>query len=274
MRMSNTRYPGLYYKHGIFSRVEDALAVEELLSIAVNDEPFTITMRSPGEEEALVRGLLFTEGICVDTDADPRFEVKERNEKGYVVQVNVLIPEEKLRKDFGNNRSILSVSSCGICGKTSLDGASPNRLDDQILLDPGLVEKMFDAMRSRQAAFDESGGTHAAGIFNREGHLLHISEDIGRHNAVDKAIGALLLQRKLGEAVCITVSGRISYEIVNKARAAGIPILASVSAPSGMAVEMAGEAGMTLLAFCRNDKLTVYTHPERIVMNNAEKIAS
>ena len=121
---------------------------------------------------------------------------------------------------------------------------------------------MFESMSRHQEAFRQSGGTHACAAFTIDGELLDIQEDIGRHNAVDKVVGSLLLKNKLEQARCMTVSGRVSYEIVNKALSAGISFLASVSAPSSMAVTNANAAGMTLMAFCRNDKLTIYAHPE------------
>ena len=128
-------------------------------------------------------------------------------------------------------------------------------------------------MSKKQAAFRESGGTHASAAFDKNGKLLGVMEDIGRHNAVDKLIGSLIINKKLEAAKFITVSGRISYEIVNKALSAGIPVLASVSAPSTMAVENAKNAGMTLMAFCRNNKLTVYAHTERVVQNETINVA-
>jgi len=263
--MEDKRYDGFFYKQGNFSPVKDLLAFEEVLSIAINDVPFTITMRTPGNEVELVRGLLFTEGIYRDLENHPHIENVETNVDGYITKVNVILPEEKLLKSFSGTRNITSVSSCGLCGKTELDELSSDFLTvNEEVLDPTFVEKLFAEMRVHQNAFDQSGGTHAAAAFNFKGELLEVQEDIGRHNAVDKVIGALINKEKLKEALILTVSGRISYEIVSKALTACIPILASVSAPSTLAVETARQSGMTLLAFCRNDKLTVYTHPERM----------
>jgi len=129
---------------------------------------------------------------------------------------------------------------------------------------------MFDKVSAQQKAFQQCGGTHAAGMFTINGELLVVQEDIGRHNAVDKAIGWLINNHQLDQAKCMTVSGRVSYEIVNKATAAGIPFLASVSAPSSLAVEESQKAGISLLAFCRNNKLTVYSNPGQLV--DAESI--
>ena len=247
--------------------VDDLLAYEESLSISINDMPFTITMCTPGNEIELVRGLLFSEGIYRDEHLHPEITTVSKNVKGTVTAVNVHIPEEKLLKSFAGTRNIASVSSCGVCGKTALED------DKTVLIENGKLDvlnvlSMFDKMSSAQDAFQQSGGTHAAGAFTLDGEILEMREDIGRHNAVDKVIGALLLSEKLHEAKCLTVSGRISYEIVSKVLSAGIPFLASVSAASTLAVENANAAGITLMAFCRKNKLTVYTHTERILQKD------
>ena len=266
--MTNEHYYGLHYNHGTFSGVEDVLAVEESLSIAINGEPFTVTMRTPGFEEELIRGLLYSEEVYRDLETAPVVEILETNGKGYVTSVNVKIPADKILKNFAGSRNIISASSCGLCGRTSFeDTITKNTIAETGLLDPSLVVRMFESMSMKQEAFRQSGGTHASAAFTLDGKMLDIREDIGRHNAVDKVIGGLIHKNKLHEAKVLTVSGRISYEIVNKALSAGIPFLASVSAPSTLSVENAQAAGMTLMAFCRNDKLTIYAHPERIIQN-------
>ncbi|MBK7964146.1 MAG: formate dehydrogenase accessory sulfurtransferase FdhD [Bacteroidetes bacterium] len=223
-------------------------------------------MHSPGSEVDLVRGLLFTEGIYQHLDVHPELNVLECNVDGYPLKMDVQIPEESVLKAFSGTRNMASVSSCGICGKTELDDVSSiSCLQEDGVLDASFVEGMFEKMRNQQSAFDQSGGTHAAAAFNLKGEMLVVKEDIGRHNAVDKVIGNLINEGKLDQTKFLAVSGRISYEIVSKALVAGIPFLGSVSAPSTLAVETANKAGITLLAFCRNDKLTVYTHPERMM---------
>jgi len=264
--MEEKRYEGWFYKQGSFSPVQDLLAPEVSLSISINEIPFTITMHTPGNERELVRGLLFTEGIYQDLKVQPGISIVETNVDGYPTKIDVQIPEGNILKEFSGTRNMTSVSSCGICGKTELeDISSVSFLQEDGTLDASLVEKMFEQMRSHQTAFDQSGGTHAAAAFDLLGELLIVKEDIGRHNAVDKVIGSLIYYGKLAQTKFLAVSGRISYEIVSKAFVAGIPFLGSVSAPSTLAVETAANAGMTLLAFCRNDKLTVYTHPERMM---------
>ncbi len=262
--MDDKKYPGLFFNQGHCSGVEDVLALEGALSITINSLPYTVTMRTPGNELDLVRGLLFSEGIYTDKNLHPAMHITAADAKGFVAGINVEIPDYKLMKSFSGDRNIMSLSSCGICGKTSLDDKI-EVVTGPAYLEPEIVSVMFEAMSRHQDDFHRSGGTHAAAAFTAEGELLVIREDIGRHNAVDKVSGALLFSGKLEMAQCLTVSGRISYEIVQKAMKAGIPILASVSAPSSLAVENALACGITLLAFCRDKRFTVYSHPERMV---------
>lgn len=259
----NTRpYHGLFYRHGIFTEVSDILAVEVGLSISVNDVPYTVTMHTPGHEKDLVRGLLHAENIYRTPGPHPEIRVTAIQDDACISGVNVILDPDKILKDFAGTRNVISASSCGLCGKTSLEDDTALPIRRLGIMEPNLVALMFDAMSNAQQSFQQSGGTHAAGIFDPEGQMLSLREDIGRHNAVDKAIGDLLHRDLLDQAQCLTVSGRISYEIVSKARAAGIPFLASVSAPSSLAVDTATECGMTLLAFCRQNKLTIYSHAE------------
>jgi len=263
--MNNDQFTGAFYNNGNFSRVDDVLAVEESLSISINGEPFTVTMRTPGNEQELVRGLLYTEEVYRDLEKDPVIEILETNVKGYTTALNIKIEDDKILKNFAASRNLVSASSCGLCGRTSFeDTVSKNTISESGLLQPAMVASMFEAMSKQQDTFQRSGGTHASAAFTLDGKLLDIREDIGRHNAVDKVIGGLIRNKTLDKAKCLVVSGRISYEIVNKALSAGIPFLASVSAASSLAVEMAEGAGMTIMAFCRNNKLTIYSHPERI----------
>ncbi|OFY98239.1 MAG: formate dehydrogenase family accessory protein FdhD [Bacteroidetes bacterium RIFCSPLOWO2_12_FULL_31_6] len=223
-------------------------------------------MRTPGSENELVRGLLFSENVYSDLETDPLIVVKEKSEKGFITSIDVTIPKEKIGKGFEISRSIISVSSCGICGKSELDSLPNNSVELKVdeKLNPEIISIMFEQMNSAQNTFKQSGGSHAAAAFTINGKLLAIQEDIGRHNAVDKVIGSLLFQKQLPKAKCLVVSGRISYEIVNKCFLAGIPFLAAVSAPSSMAVDLAEQWGITLMAFCRENKFTAYSHVENI----------
>jgi FdhD protein len=264
--MEVNTYAGLKYVKGEFSKVDDILTVEEAIQISINDDPYTVTMRTPGKDRELVRGLLFSEDIYKRTDEPFRMSAMDINERGEVTAVNVVIEPKDLGKGYIPTRNILSVSSCGICGKRELDdiAVEGEALENAHQLDPSLIKDMLGQMRQKQTAFDQSGGCHAAAAFTIEGQLLNIQEDIGRHNAVDKVIGSLVLNDQLQEAKCLLVSGRISYEIVTKAFVAGFPYLASVSAPSTLSVDYAEQLGITLLSFCRDDKATCYANKQGI----------
>jgi FdhD protein len=264
--MATSDYQGKKFEGNSATNVVDSLTVEEALQININGEPFTVTMRTPGDDVALVRGLLNSEGVIKDHDFTPDVILKNENKNGIVTIVDLIIPEDKLGSGYSNSRSLLSVSSCGICGKKELEELSfiGKVLDEKKSVDISTVKEMFDKMQRVQSAFQQSGGSHAAAAFSFTGKLLCSMEDIGRHNAVDKVVGDLLVSKSLKEAACITVSGRISYEIIIKAFKARIPILCAVSAPSTLAVDFAKELGITLLAFCRENRATCYSHPHRI----------
>lgn len=258
---------GLQYNGGLPRSVRDALTVEAPLQILINGEPFTITMRTPGEDPALARGLLHTEGLIEDPAAPIAME-EDPGEVGRAGRVHVTVEGKWLVRDFAHRRSVLSTSSCGLCGKKELDdvemGPCPIRLAPARRLPVEGIGPMLDTMRRAQETFERSGGSHAAAVLTVEGGLLALSEDIGRHNAVDKAVGRLLLDGQLARAEVLLVSGRLSYEIVYKAWRAGIVHLLSVSAPSNLAVETGGRLGMTIAGFCREGRATIYTHPENV----------
>lgn len=268
--MSEATYAGLLFTSGSFSGTDEHLAIEQALRISINGTPFTVTMHTPGSENELVRGLLFTENVFAGACEEMTINVAGLDDSGRINAIDVLIPEDKARVAFTDIRNLASVSSCGLCGKTELpeSPALENPVSD-LHFDPKMIEALFLRMKENQKAFAISGGTHAAAAFDSYGRLLAIHEDIGRHNAVDKVIGSLLLDKSMSSAVILLVSGRISFEIVNKTLRAGIPVLASVSAPSDLAVRTADENGMTLLAFCRGEKFTIYTHPGRFIGSSA-----
>lgn len=243
--------------------VDDNLVIEQALQISINDTILSITMRTPGDDEDLVRGLLFSEDIYKSKE-NLIISFSENKEKG-ITEANTTIKPNLLSGGYSNSRNLLSVSSCGICGKTELEDIdSSNKLKDGIKFNIQDIFKMFTDMSVGQPTFHQSGGSHAAAAFTQNRELLIIREDIGRHNAVDKVIGHLVNERQLSNAKCLVVSGRISYEIVAKAFKAKIPVLAAVSAPSSLAVDFAKELGITLLGFCREDKATCYAHPFRL----------
>ncbi len=264
--MATRNYEGKKFEKGLATKTADALTIEEALQININKKPFTVTMRTPGNDNSLVRGLLHTEGIIKNQSYNPELNlIKESNDDGIVTVVELSIPKEELGEGYSNSRSLLSVSSCGICGRTELgdisfEGKTINN-DDKI--DITLINSLFEKMNTLQSDFHQSGGTHAAAVFSIKGELLCAMEDIGRHNAVDKVIGKLILSKNLDNARILTVSGRVSYEIIIKCFKAKIPFLAAVSAPSSLAVDFAKELGITLFAFCRDGRATCYSHPQR-----------
>jgi len=274
--MATRKYEGKKFDEGKDNKIVDSLTIEEALQININNKAFTVSMRTPGEDASLVRGLLHSEGIINDIQFKPDVVLKKENEDGIVTIVNVAIPKDKLGSGYTNSRSLLSVSSCGICGKTELSDLAfiGKTIDDTQKIDINLIHQMFSTMGTFQYDFKQSGGTHAAAAFSITGEMLCAMEDIGRHNAVDKVIGKLITLDSLDQAKVITVSGRISYEIVIKCFKAQIPFLAAVSAPSSLAVDFAKELGITLFAFCRDERATCYSHPQRTKINKSNTKAS
>jgi|TARA_R110000737_G_scaffold348572_1_gene382755 FdhD protein len=273
--MATSDYEAKKFENDQASRIMDTLTVEEALQININGEPFTVTMRTPGDDLQLVRGLLHSEGIINDSSYSPEVIFRKDIEDGILTRADLNIPESKIGNAFANSRSLLSVSSCGICGRKELDELSSMGIviDEKRQIHVSMIQDMFNQMNVKQSAFRQSGGSHAAAAFTFNGELLSSKEDIGRHNAVDKVVGDLILNGKLKEAAAITVSGRISYEIIIKAFKSKIPVLCAVSAPSSLAVDYAKELGITLLAFCRENRSTCYSNPHRINTSNLNSIA-
>ena len=255
--MASRSYKALQVKSGDQFSKEDELVIEVPLQILINGEPLSITMQTPGDEEQLVRGLLHSEDIYRSKEPlDMRFT--ERSENAYADRIEVTIPVDKLRGGYKNSRQLLSVSSCGICGRTDFQPRQGSALGSSPF-DVTQIQTMMDEMRKHQALFEKTGGCHGVAAFDGKGALLSVKEDIGRHNAVDKVIGQLLMDRSIKDAQLLTVSGRLSYEIIAKTFMAGIPNIAAVSAPSSLAVDFAKELGIRLIAFTRDDRLTVYS---------------
>lgn len=237
--------------------VSDALVVEVPLQIIINEAPWSMTMQTPGDELDLVRGLLYSEDIYRSKENEPEMLLQCDESKNEAI-VHVQASAADLKDGYANSRQLLSVASCGICGSVemkTLHGQMFEREEYPF----ELIASLLPIMRTHQKLFDATGGCHGIAAFSKEGKLMVVKEDIGRHNATDKVIGYLLRNKKINEAHFLTVSGRISYEIVAKAFMAGIPSIISVSAPSSLAVDLAKEFGMRLIAFCREDRLTVYS---------------
>lgn len=238
--------------------VHDAITIESPLFIDVNGEAFTMTMQTPGHELELARGLLHTEGIVRDIHAVVRMDVCFAEGTQLIDRVRIQVDPSHIQAAPWSKRQLLSVASCGICGRTSMEDlcGDLSSTDPEVLVSE--VDAMLHWMKSNQTHFAATGGCHAAAAFDGQGIGLQVMEDIGRHNAVDKVIGALLLREQLPRARRMVVSGRISYEIVAKCFSAGIPALYSVSAPSSLAIDFAKELGMRLYAYCREHRFTRY----------------
>lgn len=250
-------YQAVRIEQGNSQPTNDELVVEVPLEIVINGNAWTMTMQSPGNELELVRGLLFSEDIYRNKEIAPEMEL-HFNDKAQRSLVHVTIQKDELKEGFSNSAQLLSVSSCGICGRTEMKNLTGDPFAETDFSSADL-RSYFSSMRQHQLLFDETGGCHGIGAFDRNRKLLLVREDIGRHNAVDKVIGALLDSGELKTAHVLTVSGRVSFEIIAKAFMAGIPVVASVSAPSSLAVDLAKEFGMKLIGFCREDRLTVYS---------------
>lgn len=257
-------YDGILISDGNQTKVSDGIVVEGALQININSNSYTVVMRTPGNDFELIRGLLYAEDIYKGKE-NLQFEIIEEKENGFSI-INIPIPKEKLGKGYLNKRTLLSVSSCGICGKQELDDIQlkGEALKNKKLFSADQIKEMSSKMSSLQDTFKHTGGSHAAAIFDKNYKLLAIKEDIGRHNAVDKVVGELLDQNMLKDSFCILVSGRVSYEIVSKAFIANIGIIVAVSACSSLAIDYAKEFGICLIGFSRTNKMTIYANPSKI----------
>jgi FdhD protein len=249
------------------SQERDSVAVEEPCEIRLDGNPVAVTMRTPGHDRELAAGFLCTEAIvapgdiatisaCTDEDAlNPENIVEVRLVPGVEPANNVA-------------RNFYATSSCGVCGKASIEAihVTATRLRDATRVHQNVITGAMPTLRAAQTTFDATGGIHAAGLLTPTGELLVVREDVGRHNAVDKVIGWAYLRELLPlSGHLLLVSGRQSFEIVQKALVAGIPLLAGVSAASSLAVDLAAESGMTLIGFVRGESFVIYTGPERVL---------
>ncbi|GAA4834149.1 formate dehydrogenase accessory sulfurtransferase FdhD [Actinomycetospora corticicola] len=254
------------------SRRPDALAAEEPLEIRIEGKPLAVTMRTPGHDVELVHGFLLTEGVITSADdiATARYcdSVDDTGRNTYNVLDLALAPGVA-PPDDSVERRFYTTSSCGVCGKASLDAVRTRTAfspaDDPVTIDAEVLFGLPDALRAAQKVFDSTGGLHGAGLFRADGTLLAVREDVGRHNAVDKVVGHALLSGSVPAAgTVLMVSGRASFELTQKAVMAGIPALAAVSAPSSLAAEMAEDAGMTLVGFLRGRSMNIYAGASRV----------
>lgn len=270
-------------KSGAKSERRDRLAGEEPMEIragGMSQEPVqvAVTMRTPGHDFELAAGFLYNEGLIAqgdvtrvsycDVGSRPPVEPRDPDPDGDPSQFNVVTV--RTRNDFESSslRNFFMTSSCGICGKASLDQLEGmcHPVESDLRVPDSVISTLPETLRASQSLFQDTGGLHAAGIFRPDGTADLVREDVGRHNALDKAIGAKLLAGDLPLAGrIIAVSGRASYELVQKSLAAGAPIMCAVSAPSSLAVEAAGRFGLTLIGFLRGERFNIYSHPERVV---------
>lgn len=262
-------------RDGAISSRPDTLVAEEPLEIRLNGKPLAITMRTPGDDFALAAGFLVSEGVlahqsdlqnivyCAGATADGS---NTYNVVDVKTAPGVVIPDITLE------RNVYTTSSCGLCGKASLDAVRtttrwPINDTPPLRIDPDLLASLPDRLRAAQQVFDRTGGLHAAALFTEDGELLDIREDVGRHNAVDKLVGRALQNANLPlSRVILLVSGRASFELAQKAVMAGIPVLAAVSAPSSLAVDLAAETGLTLVGFLRGPSMNVYAGEHRLTL--------
>jgi FdhD protein len=248
--------------------VTDELAVEEPLEIRIGGEPISVTMRTPGEDIELVAGMLLTESLIA-----PGIRPLIRQEHPNMVNVAIsglacgMADLEKVRRTW------VTSTSCGLCGKASIESVHQQfpPVEDDVTIPRDLLPQLVCHLESAQTAFARTGGVHAAAVFDARAKLVVAREDVGRHNAVDKVIGNALLRGLLPlTGHILLVSGRASFEIVQKALGARIPIVAAVSAPSSLSVELASTGGQTLIGFLRADRCNVYTHAERITPGRSD----
>jgi FdhD protein len=262
----------LRIRDGVSSHRPDTLAAEEPMEIRVGGRPLTVTMRTPGDDFDLAVGFLVSEGVvhakddvvavryCAGATADGG---NSYNVVDVDLAPHVPAPEASLERNF------YTTSSCGLCGKASLDAvrtsAAWSVADDPLRIGPETLATLPNRLRAAQRVFDSTGGLHAAGLFSADGELQCLREDVGRHNAVDKVVGHAVLAGRLPlRETVLMVSGRASFELVQKAVMAGIPMLAAVSAPSSLAVDLAAENGLTLVGFLRGASMNVYAGADRL----------
>ncbi|MFF8705925.1 formate dehydrogenase accessory sulfurtransferase FdhD [Streptomyces albidoflavus] len=263
----------LRVRDGVASYRPDTLAAEEPMEIRVGGRPLAVTMRTPGGDFDLAAGFLVSEGVlhAAGEVAGIRYCAGATSDGGNTYNVvDVVLARGVAAPDPSLERNFTTTSACGLCGKASLEAVRTKVTwpvaGDPLRLDTETLTALPERLRAAQRVFDATGGLHAAGLFTAEGELLCLREDVGRHNAVDKVIGHALRSGLLPlRGTVLMVSGRASFELVQKAAMAGIPVLAAVSAPSSLAVDLAEEAGLTLVGFLRGTSMNVYTGAGRLL---------
>tara|TARA_B100000401_G_scaffold326434_1_gene226573 strand:- start:344 stop:1183 length:840 start_codon:yes stop_codon:yes gene_type:complete len=278
----NSKYKVLKFNSEKFENIDDLISIEEPLEISVKykdkdiwiTQSLSITMRTPGHDEDLVRGFLFNEQIIENiNDIDSINSFGDKVGK-YKIQNKILatlnnsknINISKVKRDFLTN------SSCGVCGKSSLDALdilkknNTNLIQTQIAKD--IIIKSPNVLRNAQSEFNKTGGIHASGLFNIDGNLIDVKEDVGRHNALDKLIGCILKNNQLNaKTQFITCSGRLNFELVQKVLMTDISIMIGVGAPTSLAIDLANKFDITLIGFVKSDSFNIYTNNKKVIVN-------
>jgi FdhD protein len=260
-------------RNGVRHAGTDRAATEEPLEIRLHNRPFAVIMRTPGSDRELAAGFLLSEGVLKTPDdlgtleycTDPKADHPENIVNATIAGGSA----ESLERLLADRRQVMMSASCGMCGRLTIESlrAEAPAIRGAWTVSAGTLVAIPDRLRAAQRVFDETGGLHAAGLFTPEGRLEAMAEDVGRHNAVDKVVGRMLMQDRLPLSdYLLFVSGRTSFEIIQKAFIAGIPMVAAVSAPSSLAIELAQDSGVTLVGFLRGQNFNVYAHPERITL--------
>lgn len=279
----NSKYKILKYKSQITNKIEDLISIEEPLEISIRfknqkkwiENIISITMRTPGNDEDLVRGFLFNERIIEKNEFIEKIEgvgetVGKYNLKNKIIVTlnnSENIDIDKIKRNFLTN------SSCGVCGKTSLESLEIIKKDKILKSIPKIhheiIMKSPDILRQNQSEFSKTGGIHASGLFNASGEIIALKEDVGRHNALDKLIGFVLKENLLdNSSQFLTCSGRLNFDLVQKALMANIGVLIGVGAPTSLAIDLANKFDMTLVGFVKEDSFNIYSNNERIIIKN------
>lgn len=242
--------------------VKDQLALEEPLQITVDGTPVAVVMRTPGNDRYLVVGFLVTEGLISSPDDIARMDLDAKpNHVLVFLEDEVVLDHEKL------SRNLFSASSCGICGKASIESIQQNYppIDSDFQVKADVLLELPEALRGAQVVFQSTGGLHAAALVTAKGEVLRLHEDVGRHNAIDKVIGWGVMDKVNFSKTFLQVSGRVSFEVMQKALAVGIPMVSAVSAPTSLAVDFARESGQSLIGFLRPPMFNIYAGESRVV---------
>ena len=278
----NSKYKVIKFKKNIFENIDDLVSIEEPLEISIKykdqnewvTSSLSITMRTPGHDEDLVRGFLFNEQIIQNLNEIESIESVGEKVGQYKIQNKILITLNnskninisKIKRDFLTN------SSCGVCGKSSLDALEIIKKEKTFKDEPKLVKEIIIRspliLRQNQSEFSKTGGIHASGLFSSDGKLISLREDVGRHNALDKMIGNALNENQIDpKNQFITCSGRLNFELVQKVLMTNIGLMIGVGAPTSLAIDLANRFDMTLIGFVKEDSFNIYTNNQKVIVN-------